>query len=225
MKPKSIARMLAALMCGAAAAGAVLKPGDTRDCGNPDPLAPHSFGEWTALPPSGHVPNPQTKRMLDDIYAWVVERNYVNHHGDLIMLSMACGSDQRGALQAHRPEICYPAQGFTLEAKEDGTLSTSFGDIPVRRLTTSMGARHEPVTYWLTMADHVVRNDFDKRMVQFRLMLTGQIPDGILFRVSSIDRDAAHAFGLQQKFTADLLEAIGPESRRRLSGLKPAGAT
>ena len=141
------------------------------------------------------------------------------------MLSMACGSDQRGALQAHRPDVCYPAQGFKLEAREEGTLSTSFGSVPVVRLTTSMGARHEPVTYWLTMADHVVRNDFDKRMVQLRLILTGQIPDGILFRVSSIDRDAAHAFKVQQEFAAALLGAVGPESRRRLSGLKPAGAS
>lgn len=138
---------------------------------------------------------------------------------------MACGTDQRGALQAHRPDVCYSAQGFKVEAKEDGTLSTSFGDVPVRRLTTSMGSRHEPVTYWLTMADHVVRNDFDKRMVQLRLILTGQIPDGILFRVSSIDRDAAHAFEVQQEFAADLLKAVDPESRRRLSGLKPAGST
>lgn len=224
MKLKSMAWVLAALMCGAAVAGA-FKPGDTRDCGSPEPLAPLSFGGWTALPPSGQVVNPETERLLRELYAWVVTRNYVNRHGDQIMLSMACGTDQRGALQAHRPDVCYPAQGFKVEAKEEGTLSTPFGDVQVRRLTTSMGSRHEPVTYWLTMADHVVRNDFDKRMVQLRLILTGQIPDGILFRVSSIDRDAVHAFDLQQKFTADLLEAIGPESRRRLSGLKPADAT
>jgi EpsI family protein len=88
-----------------------------------------------------------------------------------------------------------------------------------------MGPRNEPVTYWLTMADNVVRNDFDKRMVQLRLLLTGQIPDGLLFRVSSIDRDAVHAFKVQQQFAADMMGAVPPDVRRRLSGLKPAGAT
>ena len=95
----------------------------------------------------------------------------------------------------------------------------------MRRLTTNMGARHEPVTYWLTMAGYVVRNEFDKRMVQVHLLPTGQIPDGLLFRVSSIDRDAAHAFKVQQEFVADMMGAVQPEVRQRLSGLKPAGAT
>ena len=97
-------------------------------------------------------------------------RTYVNSHGYQIMLSMACGSDQRG-LEGAPSRCLLPRAGLQLEAKEEGTLSTSFGSVPVVRLTTSMGARHEPVTYWLTMADHVVRNDFDKRMVQLRLHL------------------------------------------------------
>ena len=140
------------------------------------------------------------------------------------MLSLAYGSDQRGERQLHLPEICYPAQGFKVETLSDGTLATSFGDINVRRFTTS-GARQEPVTYWRAMAGHVVRNDLDKRVVQLDLFPSGHIPDGLLFRVSSIDRDAAHAFKVQQQFVADMMSAVPPKLRQRLSGLKPAGAT
>ena len=39
---------------------------------------------------------------------------------------MAYGDDQRGGLQAHRPEVCYPAQGFKLGKVEDGTLANVF---------------------------------------------------------------------------------------------------
>ena len=81
------------------------------------------------------------------------------------MLSMAWGDDQRGERQAHRPEICYLAQGFELDSLHDETLPTPFDDIAVRRLVTHMGPRHEPVTYWLIMAGTVVHNDFDRRMV------------------------------------------------------------
>ncbi len=88
-----------------------------------------------------------------------------------------------------------------------------------------MGARHEPVTYWLTMAGTVVRDEFEKRTVQVRLVPTGYIPDGLLFRVSSIDQDAARAFKVQQKFAADMMAAVPPDVRRRLSGLNPAGPT
>ena len=33
---------------------------------------------------------------------------------------MAYGDDQRGGLQAHRPEVCYPAQGFKVTSQADG---------------------------------------------------------------------------------------------------------
>ena len=89
----------------------------------------------------------------------------------------------------------------------------SFGDIKVHRLTTSMGPRNEPVTYW--MADHVVSNQWERRMIEIRTILTGQIPDGLPFRISSIDRDSEHAFATQQKFAADMMTALPPITRRR----------
>jgi EpsI family protein len=86
-------------------------------------------------------------------------------------------------------------------------MPTSFGNIDVRRLTTTKGPRDEPVTYWLTVGDHVIRNKFDKRLMEFRLALTGQIPDGLLFRISSIDKEPERAFTMQQQFVADLMGA------------------
>ena len=38
------------------------------------------------------------------------------------MLSIAYGKNQSDALQLHKPEICYPAQGFTLLAKQNTPL-------------------------------------------------------------------------------------------------------
>jgi hypothetical protein len=43
--------------------------------------------------------------------------------------------------------------------------------------------------------------------------------------VSSIDRNAPHAFKVQQQFAADLLAALSADVRGRVSGLKPAGAS
>ena len=151
---------------------------------------------------------------IERIYNEVLARTYVNGTGDRIMLSMAWGDDQRGERQVHRPEICYPAQGFEVGTLSDETLPTRFGDISVQRLTTSMGSRHEPVTYWVAMAGSVVRNAYDKRVVQLRLLRTGHIPDGLLFRVSSIDQNATHAFKA----------ALPAVVRERVSGLKPADA-
>ena len=189
-------------------------------------MVPAAFGTWRELREANvQVVNPETQAVLDKLYSQVLSRTYVDASGYRVMLSVAYGDDQRGGLQAHRPEVCYPAQGFKLRDSEDGALPTAFGSIGVRRLLTALGPRNEPVTYWLTVGDRTVASQLDMRLAQIRLGLTGQIPDGILFRVSSIDDDPARAFAAQQRFTADLLGAVPPAVRRQLSGLgTPAAA-
>jgi hypothetical protein len=56
-------------------------------------------------------------------------------------------------------------------------------------------------------------------VAQVRAYLTGEIPDGILFRVSSIDATPENAFARQQKFVADLVPFLRPKDLRRLTGL------
>ena len=227
MKLNATAWALAALMCTVSVAGIAARPSaKAADKGNAlslEAMVPKSFGEWTEQPAQGgQIVNPQTKELLDKLYSQILVRTYVNKQGYHIMLSMAYGDDQRGGLQAHRPEICYPAQGFKLGKVEDGALPTAYGNIEVRRLATSIGARNEPVTYWLTVGDQIIRNKFDKRMAEIRLGLTGQIPDGLLFRVSSIDTDTQRGFAMQQKFSADMMAAVPAATRKQLSGLAAA---
>lgn len=229
MKLSHVAIVLALLMSGVSIASTIVRPkARAADHGNVlvlETAVPVSFGEWTVLPDqTAQVVNPQVKEGLDKIYSQIVSRTYINKAGYRIMLSLAYGGDQRGGLQTHRPEVCYPGQGFRIGSIQDGSLLTSFGGIDVRRLTTSLGARNEPVTYWLTVGDKVVNSRFDKRVAEIRLALTGQIPDGMLFRVSSIDNDPARAFAAQQKFAADMLSFVPGNVRKQLSGLSLAGS-
>lgn len=224
MKPTPIALTLFALMCIASAAGFAMRPSSSAAAKGHalslEEMVPKSFADWTELPDRGvQVVNPQTQELLDKLYSQLLTRTYVNKQGYRIMLSMAYGDDQRGGLQAHRPEVCYPAQGFKLGTIEDGPLATAYGNIDVRRLSTSLGPRNEPVTYWLTVGDRIIKSAMEKRIEEIRLGLTGQIPDGLLFRVSSIDADTARGFAMQQKFTADMMSAVPTETRRQLSGL------
>lgn len=224
MRATRISLLLAALMCAASVGGIAARPSaKAADRGQSlalEQAVPKSFGDWAELPEQGaQVVNPQTKELLDRIYSQLLSRTYVNKQGYRIMLSMAYGDDQRGALQAHKPEVCYPAQGFTLLRNDLGQMPTPYGSVEVRRLSTSLGQRYEPITYWFTVGDRVIQSKFDKRMAEIRLGLTGQIPDGLLFRISSIDTDTQRAFAMQQRFAADLLTAVPPATRKRLSGL------
>lgn len=218
-----ISWVLAGLMCLAAVGGLAARPSEkAADRGQSISLeteVPKQFGDWTEVPQGAQVVNPQTQEILDKIYSQILSRTYVNKQGYRIMLSMAYGDDQRGALQAHKPEVCYPAQGFQLHSNDLGQLATPFGSVEVRRLSTSLGQRQEPVTYWFTVGDQVIQSKFQKRMAEIKLGLTGQIPDGLLFRISSIDPDKGRAFEMQQRFAADLLGHVPAPTRKRLSGL------
>jgi EpsI family protein len=216
--------LIAVLMCATSIGAMVARP-DTKAAElepaiSLEAMIPKAFGEWREEPQRVvEVVNPQTQELLDKLYSQILARAYVNAEGYRIMLSLAYGSDQRGALQAHKPEVCYPAQGFTLHKNEASQLATPFGAIPVRRLFTTMGPRQEPVTYWFTVGDKAVQGRLQKRYVDLKYGLTGRIPDGMLFRISSIDPDQSRANRIQDHFVNQLLQAVSPAERKRLSGL------
>ncbi len=218
-----IALLMAALMFSASVGAIVLRPEQrVADLSaiSLDTMIPKQFGNWREEPQAGlQVVNPQTQALLDKLYSQILTRMYVNDQGYRVMLSLAYGSDQRGALQAHKPEVCYPAQGFTLHTTKAEPLTTPFGDIPAQRLYTTLGPRQEPVTYWFTVGDEAVQGKLQKRLVDLRYGLTGQIPDGLLFRISSIDGDQKRAYQMQDQFVNQLLQATPPADRKRLSGL------
>jgi EpsI family protein len=215
------------LMAAAFVAGIAGRPPARNPAAAPkfvlEALVPKQFGGWREIPAQGvQVVNPQTKALLDKTSSQTLTRTYANASGYRIMLSMAYGDDQRGDLQAHKPEVCYPAQGFALLSNDSSNVATPFGDIAARRLNPRMGARHAPVTYWFTVADTAIRNKVEQRMIEIRSGLTGQVPDGLLVRVSSIDVSPQNAYKLQDQFVAGLLGSVPEADRRRLSGLGAA---
>jgi EpsI family protein len=224
VKPLSTSLILAVAMVITAASANHLKPtlylADTRASAKIEPLIPLQFGDWNLAQVTGNVVNPQQNDMLSKLYAEIVSRTYVNAKGDRIMLSVAYGKNQNDSFQVHKPEICYPAQGFQLKSNQLGILHTMHGDIPVHQIETSMGERRqEPVTYWTTLGDHAVQSGVDKKLKEIDYAFRGYIADGLLFRMSSIDADSKRAFELHAQFAATLLAAIPSTNRLRLSGL------
>ncbi len=219
--------LLLALMLAAFGSAIALRPtvkiADERPPIDLKTLIPTQFGEWREEAQNNiYVVNPQQKEVLDKIYSETLSRTYINAQGYRIMLSVAYGADQRRATQVHKPEVCYPAQGFQLKGSHAGILATPFGELHVRRLSTSLGQRHEPVTYWIIVGDRTITSGINKKLVEMSFGFSGRIPDGLLFRVSSIDTNDNIAFAMQAAFLNQLLDAATPEARYRLSGL---GAT
>ena len=61
--------------------------------------------------------------------------------------SIIYGSDQRRSLQVHKPEVCYPAQGFVLNRTKRCRTKPHSGDSGWRMFYPD-GDADEPVTYW-----------------------------------------------------------------------------
>ncbi|MBT9494518.1 MAG: EpsI family protein [Paucibacter sp.] len=224
MKRRSLSLVLLAAMVGTSTATGVLKPtvmlADELGKLDLETVIPHRFGDWVMEPASAYVVNPQSQAVLDKIYSQTLSRTFVNSSGYRIMLSIAYGLDQRDAMQVHYPEVCYPAQGFALHSNDADTLKTGLGEIAVRRLSTSLsGQRYEPITYWTTVGEHVVKSSSTKKLAELTYGVRGHIPDGLLFRVSSIDRDLPAAHRKQDAFVRDLLQAVEPRYLARVSGL------
>lgn len=183
-------------------------------------MIPQSFGDWkvdeTIVP---LMANPEQEAMINKIYNQTLTRTYVNTKGERIMLSIAYGGEQSDAMAVHKPEICYPAQGFQILKNISSTFSTSDGSIPVKRLVATQGARIEPITYWTTVGDKVEVSGWKWKMQQMKYGLTGKIPDGLLFRISSIQADDTKAYQVQDAFTRDLLKALSSSDRQRIVGI------
>jgi EpsI family protein len=183
-------------------------------------MIPKEFGDWrvdTTVVPVQVSPDVQAK--LDKIYNQTLSRTYINSRGERIMLSVAYGGDQSDSMQVHRPEVCYPAQGFQVLSAAMSKVVTDFGELPVKRLITRLGQRNEPVTYWIVVGDTVATRGIQQKVAQLKYGFTGQVPDGMLVRVSAIDTNPDRSYSVQDAFVRSLLSSVDDDRRARLAGV------
>ena len=217
--------VLVAMMALAAAAGQWLRP--TYRLAEHKPLValdrqiPEAFGEWRvdrSFAPV--VPDPNLQAMLDSLYSQTLARTYVNPRGQRVMLSIAYGSDQGNeATAVHRPEFCYSSQGFKVQATGSEWIQVGQTKLPVARVLAQLGQRNEPITYWVTLDEAATLPGLGRKLEQIRYGLRGQIPDGMLVRVSSISSSPNEAFALQQGFLEQLYAAVPADVRMRYFGV------
>lgn len=213
-----------ALFAGAFGAAQNWKPrvhlADQRPKVDLETMFPREFAGWrvdTNMPVQ--LISPDTEALLNKIYHQTLSRTYVNAQGQRVMLSVAYGGDQSDATRAHRPEVCYPAQGFQVLSMRDGILQAGPQfKLPVRHLVTRLGPRNEPVTYWIVVGERVALSGTEQKLAQLAYGTRGVIADGLLMRVSTIDAEAQRAFAQHGRFLADLLPALSPAARDRVFG-------
>lgn len=221
--PRLRAIVVLMLMAVALAGAAVWRPtqrlAETRPRVDLEKIFPVQFSGWV-LDTRGPVQlvSPDQQALLNKIYSQTLSRTYVGPKGQRIMLSVAYGGDQSDATRAHRPEVCYPAQGFSVLDSKETAINLGQQSLPVRRLQARLGSRAEPITYWIVVGETPVISGMQQKMAQLRYGAKGIVPDGMLVRVSSIDNEAELAFGYQAGFVRDLALAIDAGVRAQIVG-------
>lgn len=185
-----------------------------------DAQVPLEFGDWVvdrSIVPI--APSPDVQESLDALYSATLARTYRNPAGQRVMLSIAYGSDQSSeATAVHRPEFCYSAQGFRVNALGEAALTLQGYNLPTQRLIATQGQRLEPITYWITIDEEATLPGLGRKLEQLRYGLQGKIADGMLFRVSTVGLDEAAAFKVQEEFVRSLYAVFDTNFRNRYFG-------
>jgi EpsI family protein len=222
-KPFLVSLILGMLMVSSSILTAVMTP--SADIANQqnqidlESMIPGEFNGWKIdLSAASLMINPEVEGAVSKIYTQTLSRTYINNQGERVMLSIAYGRDQRTDLQVHRPEVCYRTGGFDISNMTQTFVDTTFGRIPVMHLVAKQGARNEPITYWIRMGDSLTRGWFEQKAATLSYALAGKVPDGLLFRISSISNDEQNSYRIQQIFMTSLLQAVRGEDRHWLLG-------
>ena len=191
------------------------------EIGNPQyaHLLPQQFGDWVSVPEaSAAVVNPVQAEMIDRIYSETVARGYMNRKtGRILMLSLAYGRDQSTDTQLHTPDMCYPSQGFRVEAFNKHPLATPWGHLPAVQMRTVLGQRVEPLTYLVRTGDVVTDGSLQRNLARLGLAVRGYKMDGLLIRVSEVT-SSADAFAVQEQFLNELFGSLSERDRAKFIG-------
>jgi len=187
--------------------------------GQLEQVIPKRLGPWNFVTASGLVippPDETDQRSYDQVLTRVYSRP-----GDAlpVMLLIAYGGGQSGLFIVHRPEACYPAQGYALSDPATMDLELMRGR---RVLGTAWSAhsalRDEQLLYWTRIGNQFPRSWAAEHLAIASKNLVGRLPDGVLVRMSvpSSDRDAA--MGTLKDFARVLVDRIGVVGRRVILG-------
>jgi EpsI family protein len=192
---------------------------------NLEEVIPKQFGNWKLVPDVGLVTPSEPAKFVQSelearIYSQEVARGYVDRSGNMVMLLVAYGPVQDYRLKSHLPEVCYRSAGFQVSKKDiaDVVYRNDAPSLVLSRLVATIEGRFEPISYWMRVGNDIATGVFDRQMTRLKYGVQGLIPDGALFRVSTINISRDLSYRIQDQFIRELIEAIAPEHRRFFVG-------
>lgn len=201
-------------------ASALLKPDlerETKEIPDFKEIVPNSFGDWEMVE-NNYEPISvviEDERERDQPYDAVLMETFQSTSGNTVMVAIAYGANQQQEIKIHRPELCYPAQGFKVEELNELEYEVRLSDDLYRfnlvKMVSQSKHRRELTLYWIRIGDIVSSNPWEIRWHILKGGLSKKIPDGILVRTSQVlnkNLDIEQSIKFQKEFIQELLTAI-----------------
>jgi EpsI family protein len=191
---------------------------------NLEETVPMAFGDWQVVKDTRVQVDVSrgVEIQSEQPYDQTVMRTYVNSQGEQVMLALAWGERQRQDVKVHRPEVCYPAQGYSVVSLQAGKPLLMAGmaePVPTVSLQAQGRDGMEAVRYWIRIGTHYGGDGLQARWYILKEGLAGRIPDGVLVRASQRIRNGEETVvvnKIMDGFLVDLIGTLPMKSREML---------
>jgi len=190
-------------------------------------LVPQTVGAWQVQP--GNVllasldANGDGDKSTEQPYDQTLMRTF-GAEGRSVMLALAYTRVQAQEVKTHRPEVCYPAQGFRILQRQGVLIpgvarGTGAVGVPGVHMLAQQRGRLEAVAFWVRTGGTFTDSGLQARMELVREGLQGRTSDGVLVRASMLINDPAEApqaFEQLDRFLQGLVAEAPPALRHVL---------
>lgn len=220
-KPTRREAIAGGIILAATAASQTLRPTRIFDRLTREELSgaiPKVVGPYRFSSTSGLILPPRDE-LSEKLYDQVLTRVYEAPDAIPVLALFAYGSVQNLSLELHRPDECYPQQGFVIT--DPKTISVQLGrhDIPASFLTaTRKDGYVEQVLFWSRIGQTFPADRVAQSLVVARENFSGRMPDGLLARISVPTRSPEHGLQIARSFLQQLVNALAPVGQRIVLG-------
>lgn len=175
---------------------------------------PSKVGGWTSRKSQEVVLPPQDES--NELYENQETRIYEGPGLPSIMFLVAFSSIQQNDVQVHRPEVCYPASGYPIISTSETKIAYRDRKFSGRELVADRGGLSERIIYWIRVGDFFPTAWREQRIDMALANLSGTVPDGVLFRVSTLENPGDTTSAALRGFIEAFLNEVTPSFRQEV---------
>ena len=169
-------------------------------------MIPETVGGWSSRK-SAELVLPAEDDQQDKLYENLETRIYEGNGLPSMMLLIGYSSVQQNDVHVHRPEVCYPAAGFPIVQSKPAEIDFGPRKVFARELVADRGGLKERILYWVRVGEKFPIGWADQRLVMAISNAKGVTPDGLLFRVSTIEEVGKSSPQALENFTKAFVAA------------------